>query len=698
MSAARIPQTNASGWRVHAFALAGYLVATLAYFASALPTLGNAFPGGPVAATDGWQHVWHLWWAERALAHGANPFQMPLLYIPDGVNLAVHPLNLSNGLLVAPVTALAGPVAGFNLALLIAFTLTGLGGYLLALRVGARAAPAFVAGLLCTFAPFHGTKAFDGQLELVTLQWLVFYVWLLLIAAEEDGWVIPALAGGLLALVGYTSLYYLVYGALYSLLFVALWLPARSGRRTLIYLSRMLIVPIVATLALAPLLLNLSQGVTQVTGGALVGGASPSDLLRGRSANLVDFWLPSYLHPLWGAAVARLGPLLHPDVSAWNHALGYTALGLAAVACVTLWAHSWRWLVIGAAGLLLALGPELLIGSIRTGVPMPYSLLLLVPGMDIAQRPGHLVVLTVLALTPLAGLGLSRLTERFGRTSVVVVALLAAVELAPPAWPLQPFTVPSIYTQLAVHPGALMVLPINIDSSEVLRDQIVHGRPLVGGYLARTPPYPFAELTPGVRQLWRLAPDDATLADPAGATAAEVLAAYGIGDVVVRWERIAPERRAAAKAALAQALPNVAPSYADGSLAVYHVPPANATPFVFFGRGWSPEERSGDRRWRWMSASGELTLMNPGATPAPVALHLRAESYGRPRVATLRFGGAPAGTWAISAQPVASTRSLHLLLPPGASHLSVEAPAEADPGRREPISLSVSAVQLEVVP
>lgn len=675
-------------------ALTLYLGATLVYFAGALPAMGGGFPGGPVAAIDGWQQVWHLWWVERAIGEGRNPFQMDLIYHPGGVNLAIHPLTLATGLSVAPATALAGPVVAYNLALLLSFTLTGLAGYLLALRAGARPAAALVAGLLLTFTPFHATKAYDGQLEFVAMHWLAIYAWLLLVAAEERGLVAPALAGAALAVVGYTSLYYLIYGAIYSLLFVLLWCPWRRPEGAVRYLARSALIPALAMLLLMPLLLNLRPALGEVTGGGALGGTDPRDLAS-RSANLLDFLLPSNLHPVWGPAVARLGQPWHPGIAAWNHALGYSAVALAAVACAAAWGRAWRWLALAGAGLVLALGPTLIVGAADTGLPLPYRLLLLVPGMGVARRPGHTMVITLLALTPLAGLGLSWLVERYGRAALVAALALAAIELAPPPWPIQPFAVHQVYSSLAARPGALMVLPVAIDSSATLRDQLVHGRPLVGGFLARTPPYPFAEQTPGVRQLWRLAPDEAALADPAGATPAEALAAYGIGEVVVRWDQLGPEGRAAAEAALAQVLPGVAPGYDDGALAVYSVPPATPGPFVFFGAGWYAEERDGPRRWRWMRERGELVLMNPHAEPAPVTLRLRAESYGEARTAALALNGAPAGSWAVGGQPAAATLSMRLLLPPGESRLTIKAPTSPDAAGRGPISLVVSEVQIE---
>ena len=649
-----------------------------------------------MAATDGWQHTWHLWWVAHALAQGLNPLQMSLLYHPTGVNLAIHPLNLTTGLLVAPITLLTSPVVAFNVALLASFTLTGLAGFLLARRIGAHIASALITGLLLTFTPFHVTKAYDGQLELASLQWVVLYAWLLLIAAEERGWGAPLCAGVMLGIVGYTSLYYLLYSALYSLLFALLWLPWRGQRegaadravvRMGAYLLRLLSIPLVALPILAPLLLNLPAALAPYT------LTDTPQLLNSRSANLLDFWLPSYLHPLWGDLIRDLGSILHPDISAWNHALGYTTMLLAIVSGIVAWGQSWRWVVIAIAGILMALGPTLFIGTIDTGIALPYRLLIMLPGMELAQRPGHLVLLTIIALTPLAALGLNWLRARYGPHVILLTITVAATELAPPLWPIQPFTVDPIYAELAGHPGAIMVLPNAIDSSEVLRDQMVHGRPLVGGYLARIPNYPFAELTPGVRQLWQIRDDGRNLADPAGTTAAQVIAAYGITHIVVRWDRLGDDQRSRLERILQQILPGVAPIAANDWLSVYRLPERDGQPFIFFGEGWYAEEQDGQRSWRWMQARGELLLMNPKPHAVPVQIQLEASSYQRPRRVTMSLNSVPIGTWELRAAQLTTGR-FALLLPPGESRLSLTAPAEPGSDGRGPISLEISRVAI----
>ncbi|MEI7645644.1 MAG: hypothetical protein WCJ55_15325 [Chloroflexales bacterium] len=685
----------AGGTRARLLASVGYLLVALAVLAPALPEITSAFPGGPVAAVDGWQHVWHLWWAQRALAAGESPLVTPLLYYPDGTSLAVHPLSLSNGLLALPVTALLGPVAGYNLALLLAILLSGLGAYWLALHVCGRPGPAFVAGLIFAIAPYHLTKIWDGQLELIATQWLPLYALFLLRSVERPSSRDALIAGVFLAVVGYTSLYYLLFTAVFSAAFALIWLTWRAGRGARAALAlRLGLTAGIGAVLLLPILLPILRGVG--TGGPLAQGEPVIPMLVSRSANLLDFFLPSALHPLWGQAVLQFGPRWHPDISAWNVALGYTALALAALGCIWRWRDAWPWLTLALLGLLLALGPELNIGGLRTGMPMPYALLLGLPGMSLAQRPGHFVVITCLALVPLTAYGLGQVAARAHRPGIALAAAAALVigESITLPLPLQRSDVPPAYAQLAGRPGALLILPAQEDTSFSLRGQMVHGRPIIGGYLARAFPNSFAERVPGIRQLWRMRPESLGLALAVGDDASATLRAFGVSQVVVNWDRLQPDQRVGAAAALAEALPDVLPVN-TGAVSIYDVPVGRpAQPFAFFGAGWYAEERDGGRRWRWMPGEANLALINPAPRAAAFRLNLRAEAYASPRQVALSLDGHTISVWDVPTQPDSANTTLSLLLPPGEHTLGLRAPATPETAHRGPLSIVITAISL----
>jgi hypothetical protein len=422
----------------------------------------------------------------------------------------------------------------------------------------------------------------------------------------------------------------------------------------------------------------------------------PFDSVLLRSANLLDFWLPSYLHPLWGTAAARLGARWHPYISGWNMALGYGALALALLAAICAWRAAWRWLALAGAALLLALGPVLAIGPWQTGLWLPYNLLDALPGANMAQRPSHFVVLATLALAPLAALGLrellARARQRWRPWLALATAGLLAFEYAPPAWPLITPQVPPAYARLRGAPGAMLELPPQKGSSAALMAQLVHQMPLLGGYVSRRPPYPFAEQTPVVRELW------AGQAEAGALLPVEPLAAlnfYGVGAVAVRWAELPPERRAPMAALLERLLPDVAPLYASSELSLYRVPAVAPRPFAAFGAGWHEEEREGERSWRWMSGAGEILLANPTGAPQPIALALRAQSYLRPRDVALSVDQLPLARWNVGMGETALT--LRVLLPPGEHRLRLHSAADREQGDSRRGALSIVLTRVEIL-
>jgi hypothetical protein len=665
--------------------LSGYLVLSLIIMAPVLPVFTTALPGGPIADVDGWQNVWNLWWVHRAVTTATNPFFTPLLFYPQGVDLTLQTLNISNGILFLPITALAGPIAAYNAAVITALTLSGIGGYALALRVSGDRLAAFVGGAVFTFSPFHLTKVWDGQLELITLQWVALYAFFLLRAVEEAQRRDALIAGVLLALIGYTSWYYLFFFSVYSVLFAAIWLARVQPWQRWGMMRQFVTVAACGLLFLAPLLIAAPRAAQAmlVISSPWFDPAHPLDKILTRSANVYDLALPNGLHPLWGSAVEMLVRTWHPYIGAWNIAPGYVALALSIVALIMNRREAWCWAVIGLIAIVLSLGPIVQIGVMRTSIPLPYQMILAIPGLELARRPSHFIVITTLMLAPLAALGLRELRRRVpprqGYAIIGICAALIAVEFAPPRWSLHPFRVHPYYERIAGQPGAVMELPPPFEESEPLMAQIVHGQPLVGGFVSRIPLYPFAEQAPGVRQLWRMRPDTTRLfVNPANDRLME-LNAYGIRHIIVHWGQIPVERHTEVREALRQVLGALSPIYVDQDLSAYVIPYIEMQPFVYpvFGKGWHPEEYDGDHRWRWMGEEGEIVLVNTSQEDIPAHILLSLQSYRTPRRATMLFDQQSAGSLLVL--PKASGMALRLLIPPGEHRLVLRASADRDP-------------------
>jgi hypothetical protein len=151
---------------------------------------------------------------------------------------------------------------------------------------------------------------------------------------------------------------------------------------------------------------------------------------------------------------------------------------------------------------------------------------------------------------------------------------------------------------------------------------------------------------------------------------------YGVTQIVIERTRMQPGEAASLDSLLAWLLPNTSPVYEDARLRVFQVPAAPPRGFAFFRTGWYPEEADGKHSWRWMRASGEIMLVNPSATPWPVAVRLGVESYLNPRALDLAVDAVALGHWTIPAQPGHFSRVIHLLLPPGDHRLMLHAPLD----------------------
>ncbi len=682
----------------------GYLALSLIVMAPVLPVFATAIPGGPIANVDGWQNVWNLWWVHRALATLTNPFFTPLLFYPQGVDLTLQTLNISNGVLFAPVTALFGPVAAYNAAVLAALVLSGIGGYALALRVSGDRLAAFIGGAVFAFSPFHLTKIWDGQLEMITLQWAAFYAFFLLRAVENLRWRDALIAGVFLALTGYTSWYYLFFFGVYSLVFAVIWLVRAPGEQRRGMVRQLGIAAGSGSVLLAPLIIAAVRTARSMTNtaGVRFDPSNPLDLILIHSANLYDLFLPNGLHPLWGSAVESLARTWHPYIGAWNIALGYTALALAVVALALARTKAWRWAAIGMAAIVLSLGPVVHIGATRTAIPLPYQILLALPGAELARRPSHFIVIATLTLAPLVALGLQALRQRAplrqGQLLAGVAMAIVAFEYAPPHWSLYPFHTHPYYARIPAVPGAVVEIPPSLEASLPLKAQIVHGQPLVGGFVSRPPRYPFVEQAPGVRQLWTMRPDDTSLFVDQADNRLKELNACGVRHVIIHQAQIAPERRADLQAALRQALGNLAPVYADAELSAYLVPEVESglIAYAAFGDGWYAEERDGDRRWRWMGPEGEIVLVNAGRHDAPVRLSLEVRSYAESRRVALLFDRHPLEERLV--EPGGSRLSIRLILPPGEHRVRLRADATPDPALpARLISIVVSDARVQAI-
>lgn len=763
--------TRTGRWRVHALALGAY--ALLALLATApLPLhIARSIAGNEYGAVDGFLGIWNVWWAARAITAPRDPFFTPLLFHPQGLDLFWQTLSLPNGLLALPATLALGPLPAYNLLILASFALGGYTAFLFVRRFVPSDPAALVGGAIYALSPFHMQKVLDAQLEVASVQWVPLYLLALHALLDRPRPWLAIAAGLLLLVVGLGTWYYGLFCIVYTGMAAALWalgkyevgsmkyedgepalpLPSYSILHTSYFSVRRFawgVAPVLVwLLIMAPRLRSLA-----LTGDRLLGDARQFN--ERSSADLVAFFLPSPLHPLWGEAVSRFYLGLHPTAFLWNVSLGLVACLLALAPLLSRRFrihegheggvgieqrgstrestalevrarhrtedlrvlrgpdHPWRWWALLAATLVLAMGEDLRVWGAHTGVPLPYALLADLPGIRASHRPNHFVILSIAILALLAARGyvvlfqprrhedtktyapscLRALVVNGWTPAALVIALALAVDGWAGALPLVTRPIPQGYAQLPPGDGAVLPVPVNLNvsRSENLWYQTAHGRPIVGGFIGREPPYPLGRYAPGVRELRfgrRDSPDIVWPGWPAAAR--ESLAHYGIAYVLFHpdamKQSLGPMRALVAELGLA-------PTYADERLEIYPVPPVDAPrPLVYLGAGWGGVERDGARVWRWMGARAELYLVNTAAAPRVVRLELAMESFERERPLTVQIGDAPPATIPVSRAMM--RRTVSLLLAPGTHVVYLGAPAAPRPGRgAEPISISFERI------
>ena len=631
----------------HGIVLLGYLLLTSLMTWPLVTQLTSAIPGD---SFDGWQNYWNLWWVKTALVdRQQSPFVTDLLYYPTGVGLYFHTLNPFNGLLTLPIQLSSNLFVAYNTVVFFSWTLAGYGVYLLTrwiLDFGfwildfrsdqtdlynpkskiQNLKSAFLAGAIFTFAPVHMAHLL-GHMQVMSLQWLPFYILYLLkaITASRRGqpWVRPALMAGLfLTLAGLCDWYFVLYLFFFTGL-VVFWqlLPGHWGDNLkskacpgrIKNLKSAILPPLLAgalmLLLLSPVLLPMVREATQFS--FMV---RPTSDLYIFSASLLDFLVPNRLHTWFQPeSFTWPGNQIAP-VSERTISLGYIPLLLTLLA---LW--RWRgfrldavrfWALVALFFLLLALGPRIHLGNItEADLPTtvsrttpewtPFALLnRTVPFMRISRSVSRYALMVQLAVAVLAGIGLATLLQRrrtvtaWLLSAALLLLLLGEFWVAP--YPMSPHDTPAFYTQIRdmTDVRGILNLPMNYDRPGYLLYQTVHQKPLAVAYISRDDPRTLTERIPVLQHFRHLGPDILDV-DPV-TVGRTVLTDLGI-DLVIQDRYKMPgglERSYTEELANAIFAADT-PLYHDERITVHRVqPPAAPMPYLTLGPlNWGPLEQ-----------------------------------------------------------------------------------------------------------
>jgi len=258
-----------------------------------------------------------------------------------------------------------------------------------------------------------------------------------------------------------------------------------------------------------------------------------------------------------------------------------------------------------------------------------------------------------------------------------------------------PLERPAVYEQIAARPGAVADLPLDVlETSRTLRNQMVHGQPIIGGFIARRPAYETFNmpLLRAIGTMQALQPDIVPL-DQSTVRAMQCFAP--VRHVVVRTDLTTAREQEQVAETLGRLIGHApTPVYEDAQYRRYELPRfADACrPFVYAGKGWDDVERNDNGRHRWGSADNTIWLVNPYDTPIHMTLALTLASYETARPVELWHDRRLIARW--DAPRPAHTYRIGLTVPPGQTRLRLRAPTTYDPQSRRALSIAALKVRI----
>ncbi len=607
--------TPVKGYRAHFLVLCLYILLAVGLTWPLVAHLATHIPGSAVWAFDEFTFVWNMWWFKFSLLNlGQSPLHTDYIFYPLGIDLVLYTFNFFNAMLGLPLQlSLPLPLAS-NLVILFAYVTSGYGTYLLVLYLlvngrkqdinQADILPyqlaAFTAGAVYAFAASRMMYAALGHYDMVTAQGFPFYALFLLKALRDPAGYRSAMLAGIFAV--FALLAEMIFGVF--LLFLTLILiffelravkapqPASyvpsspwhigyrispTGYHLLRLIPRLAVLAVTVGVLWSPVMLPILRAFAQGDF-ALAGWGEGLKL----SADLVGWFTPTPLHPVWGAedwpthlrAVVE-GKTPFRDVN--TVFLGYGVLVLAAIGALGAWKQARAWAWSAAIFAVFTLGPLLQINgrflfpvdnllreqglSQDVTFPLPFALLHYLPVIKANRVPNRFSVALSLALAVLVGYGThrvlsrvtgsrvanSRVTNSWPLAALLLVAVLFDQVSVP--LPLTDARVPGPYDAIAAEPEEFAVLQLPLgwrnsfgtwgaERTQLQYYQSLHHKRMLAGNISRAPDFKFDYFTriPLFRaltetELYRKV--DAETLERARAQAGELMALYDVRYVIV---------------------------------------------------------------------------------------------------------------------------------------------------------------------
>lgn len=482
---------------------AGYVILSIFF---TYPLITNFFTAIPGDGGDGLIFLWNLWWVKYALLDlKVNPFYTDYIFYPVGIGLTFHTFTFLNGLISIPFQLYLGLVAAQNIITIFSFVLSAFGAYLLINYITKNKIASFVGGMIFAFCPYKFAHLLGHQ-NLVTSQWIPFYILFLFRITKEGGkakhlngiW-----AGLFLLFTALSDLYYLIFLGIFTILYIGyMFFNDRKVILNPSFFKGCILLLVTFTISFLPILLF---AVMDIVGGdyAKVHGQAGADRYV---ADLMGFITPSVLHPLFGKLSWIISKNFTGNTAEWTVFPGYTVIFFAFLAIIKFRKINEVkfWILSLLVFLILSLGPNLHIFGVEIRVPLPFYILKYIPILNNLRCPSRFNIMVMLSFAVLSAFLLGyifcRLQKVWKISSIaIIVTTLISFEFLAIPYPMYDTNIPTpIYEKIRIDEcaGAVLEIPLGwgdgfkvlgIVNSNLMYYQTIHQKQMFGGVVARYP-------------------------------------------------------------------------------------------------------------------------------------------------------------------------------------------------------------------
>ena len=156
-----------------------YLILSYLLFAFSIGfNLTTSYLG--ISSHDQIQFFWTLYWWPYALSHHINPFFSTFIWHPYDTHLSIAPASVPGAsFIVLPITLIFGPVASYNLLIIVGNALSAFFTFLIIKYLTKSFIAGVIAGLLFGFSTYQFVQVIHLHIELTFLIPLIGYLFLL---------------------------------------------------------------------------------------------------------------------------------------------------------------------------------------------------------------------------------------------------------------------------------------------------------------------------------------------------------------------------------------------------------------------------------------------------------------------------------------------------------------------------------------